>query len=70
MKLDLTLVLRLFLFFVAMIALIMAYYAIQDAGYFCQEYCNCKYSTDSFSYRVGSCKCYGTPKNITINTTF
>ena len=57
MKIDLALILRLFLFFIAIVALIMAYLATEDAGKLCLEFCRAKYHTEYFSYRIGSCKC-------------
>jgi len=69
-KEKLYMILRLFSFFTAMIALVMAFYALSDAGLFCKDYCKCKYSTEEFSYRLGSCSCSSKSKSFVPNFTF
>lgn len=44
---------------IVIVAAGMAFFEEQDAGFYCKNYCSFVGATQGYSYRPGSCTCYG-----------
>jgi hypothetical protein len=54
-----------------LVIMVFAYLNFLDAGYYCQEYCKCKFLTDNYKYVPGTCACeYTRPPVVIFNSSF